>query len=56
MDLTFDLPEPEECDLTAEWALWGTYYYGQPAVGSAAGIEIRNREAQPIGPKISQKN
>ena len=56
MNLTFNLPESEEPDLASEWTLWGTYYYGQPAVESATGIEIRNRQEQPIGPKISQKN
>ena len=56
MNLTFDLAEPEKSDLACEWTLWGTYYYGQPAVESATSVEIRNREEQPIGPKISQKN
>jgi 3D (Asp-Asp-Asp) domain-containing protein len=56
MNLTFDLPEPTDADLGAEWQLWGTYYYAQPAVESAAGIAIRNCAGEAVGPMISDRD
>jgi hypothetical protein len=56
MELIFNLPEPADSQLSVQRTLWGTYYYGQPAVESATGIEIRDHEEQAVGPKISEKD
>jgi 3D (Asp-Asp-Asp) domain-containing protein len=56
MQLTFSLSEPANSALGANWTLWGTYYYGQPAVESATGTEIRDHAEQPVGPTISEKD
>jgi 3D (Asp-Asp-Asp) domain-containing protein len=56
MQLTFNLSEPAENELGATLSLWGTFYYGQPAVESSTGIEILNRAGQVVGPRISDKD
>jgi 3D (Asp-Asp-Asp) domain-containing protein len=56
MELLYDLPEPTGAQVNAEWTLWGTYYYGHHAVETATGIEIRDQDERPVGPKISEKD
>jgi hypothetical protein len=56
MDLQFNLPEPTGAQLNAEWTLWRTYYYGRHVVESATGIEIRDHDEHPVGPKIPEKD
>ena len=56
MELSFNLPEPADGDLGGTLSLWGTFYYGQPAVESSAGVEILNRAGQVVGPRISDKD
>ena len=52
----FDLPEPKASDLGKPFAIWGTYYYGQPAHPVTSGVALRNMKGEVVGPQISQRD